>query len=48
LVFVVILPALFFSTLVVLFVLRLEREAAERGVKETARAVALSVDREFG
>jgi hypothetical protein len=47
LVFVVLLPALIFSTLVVLFVLRLEREAAERGVKETARAVALSVDREL-
>jgi H+/Cl- antiporter ClcA len=47
LVFVVLLPALIFSTLVVLFVLRLEREAGERGVKETARAVALSVDREL-
>jgi signal transduction histidine kinase/ActR/RegA family two-component response regulator len=44
----ILLPIVILSTLALLFLMRAEREAAQRGVRETARAVALAVDRELG
>jgi len=43
----VLLPVLVFSIIAVLLVLRLERQAAEQQIAETAKRIALSVDREL-
>ncbi|PYN96396.1 MAG: hypothetical protein DMD91_21765, partial [Candidatus Rokuibacteriota bacterium] len=43
----VLLPVLVFSVIAVLVVLRLERQAAEKQIAETAKRIALSVDREL-
>ncbi|HEV7393633.1 MAG TPA: hypothetical protein VGO08_18475, partial [Burkholderiales bacterium] len=44
----ILLPIIILTSLALLYLMRAEREAAQRGVRETARAVALAVDREIG
>ena len=44
----ILLPIIVLTSLALLYLMRAEREAAQRGVRETARAVALAVDREIG
>src|SRR5215212_11461218 len=44
----ILLPIIILTTLALLYLMRAEREAAQRGVRETARAVSLAVDREIG
>ncbi len=48
LVLATLLPVLGFATIVILWNAKLQRDAVERGTRETARALAIAVDRELG